>query len=114
MKSKRSKACDISKKVKEKVWERDGGKCVICGNSYNVMPNAHYVPRAKGGLGIEQNIVTLCTLLTENKCHYKFDNGTFEEKEEMDYKIATYLKSKYPNWNRENLIYRKGENYGRK
>ena len=61
MKSKRAKALDISKQVKEIVFARDKGKCVVCGNSYNVMPNAHYIPRSKGGLGIEQNIVTLCT-----------------------------------------------------
>lgn len=31
-KSKRSKATDIPKKVKERVYKRDGGKCIICGN----------------------------------------------------------------------------------
>ena len=56
MKTRRSKACDISQKVKQRVWERDNGCCVICGNNYNVMPNAHYIPRSKGGLGIEENV----------------------------------------------------------
>lgn len=107
MKSKRSKACDIPSRVKKAVWERDGGMCVVCGNTYNVMPNAHYVPRAKGGLGILENIVTLCTDLTKNKCHYKFDKGTAQEREEMDLKIVAYLKSKHPNWKKENLIYRR-------
>lgn len=114
MKSKKSKACDIPQSVKNRVWERDKGMCVVCGNTYNVMPNAHYIPRTKGGLGIEQNIVTLCTPLTMNKCHYKFDNGTKVEKEEIDLKIVKYLKSKYPNWNKEDLVYQKGESYGRK
>ena len=74
MKSRRSKACDISMKVKEKVFARDGGRCVICGNAYNVMPNAHYISRAKGGLGIEENIFTACTNLTNLKCHSRFDD----------------------------------------
>jgi len=105
--NKRAKACDIPPKVKKVVFERDGGCCVVCGNSYNVMPNAHYISRAHGGLGIEQNIVTLCTELTENKCHRKFDFGTKEEQEQIKAKIENYLKSKYPDWDEENLIYRK-------
>lgn len=114
MKSKRSKACDIPQQVKFKVFLRDNGCCVICGNSQNVMPNAHFIPRSDGGLGIEENIVTLCTDLTKNKCHSRFDKGTKEERESCRGKIKRYLKSKYPNWKEENLIYKKGENYGRK
>lgn len=71
------------------------------------MPNAHFIPRSKGGLGIEENIVTLCTNLTENQCHYKFDFGTRQEKEEIEAKIEAYLKSKYPGWDREKLTYRR-------
>ena len=109
MKSKRSKATDISMSVKKKVWERDNGYCVICGNSYNVMPNAHYIPRSKGGLGIEENVVTLCTELTKNKCHRKYDFGTKEEREKIRLTIKKYLSSKYENWNEDKLIYKKGE-----
>lgn len=107
MKTKRSKATDISMAVKKKVWERDNGRCVVCGNNYNVMPNAHYISRTKGGLGIEQNVVTLCTELTENKCHRKYDFGTKEERELIGSIIREYLKSKYENWNEEDLIYKK-------
>jgi len=107
MKSKRSKATDISMSVKRKVWERDNGRCIICGNNYNVMPNAHYISRNKGGLGIEENIVTLCTELTKNKCHRKYDFGTKEERQIIHDKIKRYLQSKYEKWNEENLIYKK-------
>ena len=107
MKTKRSQACDISQAVKEKVWERDNGKCVVCGNNYNVMPNAHFISRANGGLGIEENIVTLCTNFTNNKCHYKYDNGTRQERECIGGIIENYLKSKYPNWDKEKLYYKK-------
>ena len=105
--NKRAKACDISTKVKNAVFERDNGCCVVCGNSYNVMPNAHYISRAHGGLGIEQNIVTLCTEFTENKCHRRYDFGTREEHEGIKSIIRDYLKSQYPDWDEENLIYRK-------
>lgn len=103
MKSKRSKACNISQKVKQIVWNRDKRCCIICGNLGS--PNSHYISRAKGGLGIEQNIVTMCI-----RCHNAYDNGY--DKEFKDYireKTKEYLKFKYKNWNEENLIYKKWE-----
>jgi len=108
-KSNRSKATDITRQVKLTVFLRDNGKCVVCGNSINVMPNAHYISRQNGGLGIEENIVTLCTELTENKCHRKYDFGTKEEQEYCRNKIKKYLESKYKNWDEKNLIYKKHE-----
>jgi len=111
MKTKRSKATDIPMAVKEKVFARDKGRCVVCGNSYNVMPNAHYISRAKGGLGIEENIVTLCTEMTLNKCHRKYDFGTKEEKEKIGNIIKNHLQSKYENWDEKKLVYKKWSNY---
>lgn len=105
----RTKACDISQKVKNEVWERDQGRCVLCGSTVNVMPNAHFIPRSKGGLGIPENIVTLCTSLSENKCHERFDNGTREERESIREEIRRYLMDIYPNWDEEDLYYRKGQ-----
>ena len=107
MTSDRAKACDIPARVKKRVWERDGGACVVCGRRTNVMPNAHYISRAHGGLGIEQNIVTLCTGFG-NGCHYRFDNGTAAERAEIGEIIREYLRSCYPDWDEAGLIY-KGE-----
>lgn len=98
MKSKRSKACDITQKVKQIVYERDGGLCVICHNPG--MPNAHYIRRSQGGLGIEQNVVTLCM-----KCHNDFDNGRYRE--QIGTVLREYLLGCYPDWNEEDLIYNK-------
>lgn len=98
-KSKRSKMCDISKAVKDKVWERDEHRCIICKSPF-AMPNAHYIPRSSGGLGIEQNIVTLCA-----RCHEITDHT--EHRKFMLNQIEKYLKSKYDNWNRKDLIYDK-------
>ena len=105
MRSKRTKATDISMAVKKKVFERDKGKCVICGNSYNVMPNSHYIKRSQGGLGIEENIFTACTNFTENKCHERWDNYKCTE-EEID-RVKKHFKNNYPNWDESNLIYKK-------
>lgn len=97
--NKRTKATDIPQTVKKKVWERDGHRCIVCGNP-EAMPHGHFVRRSKGGLGIEQNIVTLCT-----RCHHEFDNG----KNGMHYQaiVRDYLKAHYKNWIESDLVYRK-------
>lgn len=98
-KSKRSKACDIPLTVKQVVAERDKGHCLVCGRQGS--SNAHYIPRSQGGLGIEQNIVTLCP-----SCHNDYDNG-FKRKEIRQI-LKDYLSSKYKDWDEKKLIYRKG------
>ena len=101
MKTKRAKACDITKKVKDIVWLRDGGRCIICGSGC-AMPNSHYIRRSQGGLGIEENIVTMC-----QHCHREYDQGS--GRQAIAAYTEQYLRSKYPNWNPEKLIYKKGE-----
>ena len=88
------------------MWERDRHRCIICG-SMMAMPNAHYISRAKGGLGIEENIVTLCTNMSDNRCHYKYDFGSVKEKKEIQTKIREYLSGLYPDWDEDRLVYRK-------
>lgn len=99
MKHKQSKACDISKKVKDIVWQRDNQQCIFCG-SYQAMPNMHYIPRSKGGLGIPENIGTGCI-----RCHHLLDNS--EYRAEMLSVFKKHLASLYPNWEESNLIYNK-------
>ena len=102
MKSKRSKACDISQKVKDLVWYRDRQRCVVCKRFVpKTCANAHYIKRSQGGLGIPKNIVTLCP-----NCHYEEDHG--QNTKFYESIIEDYLKGIYgPNWNREDLIYKK-------
>lgn len=100
--NKRTKALQIPPAVKEKVWERDGGCCVYCGSHY-AAPVAHYIARSHGGLGIEENILTLC-----DECHRKYDQTT--KRREMREFFRDYLKSKYPEWAENNLTYRR-QNY---
>jgi len=97
--SKMSRACDISPKVKRRVWDRDGHACILCGNP-KAMPNAHYIRRSKGGLGVVQNVVTLCA-----KCHHDFDNG--DKRQEYGAIISSYLKGWYPKWNEKDIVYNK-------
>ena len=96
---KRTKALDIPKSVKDKVWERDNHRCIICGSS-QAMPNAHYIPRSKSGLGIPENIVTLC-----QSCHYDFDNSI--RRNELGEHIRAYLDIHYPGFSDARRIYNK-------
>lgn len=94
-----TKATSISKSVKCAVYERDGYRCIICGSPQG-QPNAHYIARSQGGLGIEENIVTLCPI-----CHREYDQSC-KRKVYKDF-IKSYLKNKYPEWDENKLIYKK-------
>ena len=113
MKSLRSKSCDISQEVKKRVWERDGGRCIVCGDT-NALPNAHILSRSKGGLGVEKNIVTLCSIMSKNKCHHKFDNGSKKEHDKILQIITRYMKSIYgDSWRIEDQKYKKWSDYNK-
>ena len=103
--NKRTKATMITPAAKAAVWERDGGRCLWCG-AYNAEPNAHYIPRSRGGLGIEQNILTLCF-----KRHRIFDQPSTEAEvatsRRMKQSYKHYLKSRYPGWDEKKMVYRK-------
>lgn len=96
---KRTKACSIPPKVREEVEKRDGHQCIFCG-SYNARGEAHYIGRAQGGLGIEQNLVTVC-----RHCHREMDNGKYTQFYRT--KAKAYLQSKYAEWNESLLVYNK-------
>lgn len=84
--------------VKQIVFERDRHCCILCGRPG--LPNAHYIRRSQGGLGIEQNIVTLCI-----KCHDDYDNGF--KREEYGKAIKDYLDMHYPGFPDEKRVYTK-------
>ena len=58
--------------------------------------------RAQGGKGIEENILTL-----DWECHLRYDQSTYHD--EMQGVFRGYLKNIYPDWDENNLIYKKGE-----
>lgn len=97
-----TKATRIPDAVKRAVWARDNGRCIVCGRAGS--PWCHFIPRSHGGLGIEQNIVTLC-----HDCHRRFDQSA--ERASMKAYLAAYLKGCYPEWDESKLIYRKGMDY---
>lgn len=99
----RTKALQISREVKYKVAERDSIDgwpcCVLCGSPEG-LPEAHYIPRSRGGLGIEENILTLC-----RPCHNRFDQTS--ERADIRVQLREYLQDKYPDWDESKLYYRR-------
>jgi 5-methylcytosine-specific restriction endonuclease McrA len=66
------------------------------------MPNSHFIRRSQGGLGIPENIVTMCM-----RCHQMYDQGS--DRRAIESHTEKYLKSLYPDWSREKLYYKKWE-----
>ena len=56
----------ISQNVKDKVWNRDGGKCVECGSNENLEFD-HIIPHSKGGANTYRNIQLLCEPCNRSK-----------------------------------------------
>jgi hypothetical protein len=52
--------------VKMYVWQRDGGKCVLCGSNEKLEYD-HIIPIAKGGSNTERNVQLLCESCNRRK-----------------------------------------------
>lgn len=116
MKNRRTKATGISTSTVIKVTERDSWTCIFCERDYEmngpgfeigrtVKDVMHYIPRSRGGRGIEQNLAIGCRYH-----HMMLDNGNNGRREEMLKIFREYLRRMYRGWDEEKLIYRKGEN----
>lgn len=104
-----TRATAISKRVKDAVRKRDGGRCILCGRTGG--PHCHVVRRSAGGMGVEENIVTLC-----DDCHRAYDEGVNMSRfgagttrESIRCFLESYLKQFYPGWTAESVIYKKQE-----
>jgi len=96
-KSKRSLATKITIDVRMDVKVRDNGKCTICGTMENIQIH-HFVPRSLGGMGITNNLISLCQF------HHKQlhdGNGYILEH------VKQYMKDLYPNVNNNERKYNK-------
>lgn len=98
MKSQRTRACEISPEVRGIVEKRDGYCCIFCGAPGR--GEAHFVNRSQGGLGIPENIITICRF-----CHNQMDNGMASKLYRI--KAEEYLKAHYPDWDVSKLVYNK-------
>lgn len=96
--SKISKACDISPKVRQEVLKRDK-RCIVCGANQGLQI-AHYISRARLGLGTPQNLGVMCA-----KCHFDYDNGNLHN--EIKNLFKEHLEAHYEEWDENKLTYKK-------
>lgn len=61
-----SRSRQIPSSVKKQVWERDGGRCVICGSTEDLEYD-HDLPFSKGGSNSVNNIRLLCRKCNRSK-----------------------------------------------
>lgn len=101
----------FDKATSEKIFARDHGECIFCQMGYHMegwTPQAggydimHFIPKSHQGMGIEQNGVLGCRYH-----HHMMDNGNKGLRKEMLKLLESYLRSIYPDWNRNMLIYDK-------
>jgi len=59
----------ISGEVQQKIWARDGFKCVYCGAKMGeaLMTIDHFIPLERGGLNDERNYLTACRKCNKRK-----------------------------------------------
>ena len=94
------------------IFYRDNENCIFCQMRYHmenkdpmlyqIKDIMHYVNKSQGGLGMPQNGAVGCRYH-----HMLLDNGSKGLRAEMVEKFREYLKKQYPDWNEENLRYRK-------
>ncbi len=56
----------IPREVRRAVWERDGGRCVACGASFDLQYD-HVIPLALGGADNVENLQILCAPCNQEK-----------------------------------------------
>ena len=109
----RTTALAIPRRVKEAVATRDSVKCwpccILCGRTAPTsnplaFSCAHYISRGQGGLGIEENILTLCPT-----CHREYDG---ERRRELRPILERHLREHYPGWDENKLYYSKEGDHG--
>ena len=62
----------------------------------------HYIPKSFGGLGIPQNLALGCRYH-----HSMLDHANINHREEMQEIFREYLDLLYPDWNENDLYYKK-------
>ena len=108
---KRARKAEFDTNTRRIIESRDNG-CIFCQMHYhmekanwmdlNAFSIMHYIPRSRGGLGIEQNGAVGC-----HWHHTMLDNGHEGRIEEMLGLFKDYLMQQYEDWNEEDLIYDK-------
>ncbi len=100
--SKRSKACDITPKVRREVMERDGHRCIVCRSQYRLELAHAKISRARLGLGVPKNLVVLC------QTHHKMlDSGKYKDQVVVRDIVDSYLNIVYGDISENEIKYKK-------
>lgn len=109
-----TKYLQFDKDTIRRIRMRDNYSCIFCQAGYmseNFDPNKmdyiihdimHFIPKSHMGLGVEQNGAEGCRYH-----HMLLDNGNQGVRDEMLVIFEEYLKSKYENWDKDKLVYKK-------
>ncbi len=110
--TKRTRKLQFDKKTREKIYYRDRGQCIFCNMGYHMKCKSgllleikdimHFIPKSSGGLGVEQNGALGCRYH-----HELLDNGKEGLRKEMLKLFEKYLCSIYPDWSKDDLVYKK-------
>lgn len=112
--SRYTKLLQFNNDTKNRIYERDNYSCLFCKMKYhtenrnmsslefNIFDIMHFIPKSSLGLGIEENGVCGCRYH-----HHLLDNGNKGLRDEMLSIMEEHLKSIYPNWDKNKLVYRK-------
>lgn len=65
--------CRVPKYLRKRIIQRDGGKCLLCGDAENLTID-HNIPISLGGSNRENNLLTLC-----RKCNQEKDNKIYHQ-----------------------------------
>ena len=107
----RNKKLQFDTKTQRLICQRDI-LCIFCAKQYHMKSSTqfaydipdimHYVNKSAGGLGIPENGVLGCRYH-----HMLLDNGNKGLRSEMLEMMREHLKMFYPDWNEEDLYYKK-------
>lgn len=102
----------FDQKTRKRIYSRDQGTCIFCNMGYlnectsemllGIKDVMHFVPKSRMGLGVEQNGAIGCRYH-----HNLLDNGNKGLRQDMLERFETYLRSLYPDWDKEKQVYRK-------
>ena len=56
----------IPQYIKDQVWQRDNGRCIVCGSNRNIEFD-HIIPYSKGGRNTYRNLQLLCEFHNRQK-----------------------------------------------
>ncbi|MDR0905652.1 MAG: HNH endonuclease [Oscillospiraceae bacterium] len=82
---------NISKALRNIVFERDSYTCILCNNAAS--DAHHFVPRSRGGRDIPENLVALCH--GHHMAVHGSMNLTHDERRELECRIIEYLADYY-------------------